>query len=167
MKVVLVIISKKDYQKKIDEVVKLLDKVGKKISYVSMNTPYRSIIISIANLGLDLDKFFFIDSSTSLVRKPEKADNCIFVSSPGNLKEIGSAFAKSLDEYKCNASIFDSLSTLLIYEKPHAVIQFVHYVTVKARTANSKVYFVVLREDMDMEFMKDLYMFADRSIELN
>jgi N-acetyl-gamma-glutamylphosphate reductase len=89
------------------------------------------------------------------------------VSSPHALTEINIAFSKSLDEKKCDSSLFDSLSTLLAHEKVHIIIQFTHNVITKVKVSNCKAVFIALKEDVNSELIKDLYMFVDKVVELS
>ncbi len=62
--------------------------------------------------------------------------------------------------------MFDSLSTLLAYEGSSSIIQFSHNVITKLRINNCKAVFITLKEDINSELIKDLYMFVDKVVEL-
>jgi len=115
----------------------------------------------------DLKKFFFIDAVTASVKTPEENDNVVFISSPRALTELNITLNKVLEVGNLDCTVFDSLSTLLVYEDQMTVIRFVHNVMAKLRTTNSKGVFTALKEDITTNLMKDLNMFADKVVELS
>ncbi|MEK6943633.1 MAG: hypothetical protein AABX00_06225 [Nanoarchaeota archaeon] len=164
--IILLMVSKEGYRKGILDVSQFLDKNSSKVCYVCVNEPYGFVSGNLAKSGIDVKKFFFIDTLTRNVQEPPHADNCIFVSSPSALTEISLAFSKALNEMHCDASIFDTLSTMLVYEKPHAIIQFVHNLLTKLRISSGKAIFVTLKDDVNSELTKDLFMFVDKVVDM-
>jgi hypothetical protein len=164
--VVLFVLTKNNYTVALVEILKALENVSKKIAYITFNQPYNSLLSNFASKKIPSSKFFFIDTVTKSVKQAAAAPNCIFVSAPNALTEISVAFSKALNEQKCDSSIFDSLSMLLVYEKAHSIIQFTHNVITKLRMGQSKGIFLALKEDATSELMKDLYMFVDKVVEM-
>ena len=141
-----------------------MDKISKRICYVTLNKPYNTIQNNIKNLGLSSDKFYFIDAITSTVGTPPLISNCSFISSPTALTDISLAFSDAL--LTCDNAIFDTISTLIVYEDINSVIKFVHNLITKIRVINKKAVFVALKEDSE-ELIKDLNMFVDIVTEMN
>jgi archaellum biogenesis ATPase FlaH len=72
-----------------------------------------------------------------------------------------------MEAKKVESILFDSLSTLLIYEKTTTVIKFVHALMAKLRSLHVGAVFIVLKEDINPDLLKNLYMFADEVIDLS
>lgn len=163
--VLLVIVPKEDYHNKLNELVGAIGNEHNKTCYVCVNQPYNFVKENIVAKNSSPDKFYFIDTLTKSVQEPKAAEDCIFVSAPNALTEISVALSKSLTEVKCDGILFDTISALLVYENPHSIIQFIHNVLTKIRIANAKAVFVALKEDVNNDLVKDLYMFVDKVLE--
>ena len=164
-KIVLVTVSKEKYVESLSvlypELVNSVDKLG----YVTINKPFNSIIDLFKKNKLDVNKLFFVDVITATVQSPPKVDNCIFVSSPSALTDLGLAFSSLLAEQNCDLVFFDTISTLLIYQDIGTVTKFIHNVVTKARVLDKRIIFLSLSEDSD-SLIKDMNMFVDKVVEL-
>ena len=165
--IILLIISKDKYHGELIEAIKAIDSYSSKICYVCINSPYSFVVDNIQKNSLKPEKFFFIDTLTKSVQAPPNVNDCIFVSAPNALTEISLALTKALNEKHCDSTLFDTISTLLVYENQHSLIQFVHNVLTKLRISKGKAVFVALKDDINSELVKDLYMFVDKVIDLD
>ncbi|HHI03929.1 MAG TPA: hypothetical protein ENL45_00085 [Candidatus Woesearchaeota archaeon] len=165
-KIILLITPKEKYHKELLNTLKVMEKGTDKTCYVCINEPYNFVVDNLKKNNIPAEKFFFIDALTAKVQTPPSVDDCIFVSAPNALTEISLAFSKAFDEKKCNGLLFDTLSTLLVYANPHSIIQFIHNVLTKLRVVSGKAVFVALKEDVNSELVKDLYMFVDKVVEV-
>jgi hypothetical protein len=165
--ILLLITSKEKYHTELIEVLKVIEKNTKKTCYVCINEPYNFVINNLKKNNIPLEKFFFIDTLTKNVQEPPSVENCIFVSAPNALTEISLAFSKALNEKHCDGTLFDTISALLVYENAHSIIQFIHNIITKLRMSTGKAAFIALKEDLNSELVKDLYMFVDKVVELN
>ncbi|MBN2422328.1 hypothetical protein JXB41_03810 [Candidatus Woesearchaeota archaeon] len=143
-----------------------IDKISNKICYVTLNKPYNTILMNIKSLNIDANKFFFVDAISATVQTPEGVDNCSFVSSPTVLTDLSLAFSEALSNKECDNAVFDTISTLVVYQDINSVIKFVHNLITKIRVLNKKSIFVALKEDSE-ELIKDLNMFVDNVVEMN
>lgn len=129
---------------------------------MNLNELYKTLIQHLKNMNLDVRKFFFIDAiSLTSDKTNTKHDNCIFVSNPNSLIELSLAITQGLNTEKPDLLIFDSLSTLLIYEKESTVTKFIHALIGKIKAAGIDAYFTALEGDSQNESIKDLSMFVD------
>ena len=121
-------------------------------------------------MNINFSKFFFIDVLTSHYRSPERAENCIFLKEPRKLNDIRAAIHESITKHSCSAVIFDTMSSLLMYEQSHDILKFTHELTVEESMQNTNKVFIILKEDMILNdsdsLIKDVEMFADRTINL-
>ena len=164
--IILLIMPKDKYVNELMGFVKELSNAVTKTLYVSFNQPYSSIISKLDKNEINKDEFFVIDTVTSSVEKPIPVDNCTFVSAPNALTEVSVAISKYLNE-GCDGAIFDSLSTLLVHDDVHPIMHFTHSIITKLRIKNDKAIFIALKEDINSELIKDLYMFMDGVIEVD
>ncbi len=163
--VALLITPNERYSEIIVDVAKQLASNYKHICYVSLNKLYDPLVKGLAANKVDVDKFFFIDCiSRGVIKTPEKIKNCEFLSGPQALTEIHISISKNLKAKKSEALLFDSLSTLLIYERETPVTRFVHGLIGALREVGSKSFLTVLEGDTKGELVKSLGMFTDRTI---
>lgn len=153
------------YSKIIIDVAKQLAGSYKHICYVSLNKLYDPLLKGLADNKVDVGKFFFIDCiSRGVMKTPEKIKNCEFLSSPQALTEMHISISKNLKAKKSEALLFDSLSTLLVYENEVLVTRFVHGLIGAVRGVGPKAFLTVLEGDTRGELVKSLGMFTDQTI---
>jgi len=165
--IVVFIIPNKEYADRLKEIVHAAIQVQKRICYVCLNKPCDTLIKNLEINEEDLKKFFFIDAITQSVKTPDEKDRVMYISSPRSLTELNVAISKVLEVGKIDCTIFDSLSTLLVYENAMTVTKFVHTIMAKLRTTTSKGIFTALKEDVTKNLMKDLNMFGDSIVDLS
>ena len=164
--VILFLLRREDYGQQLIKVLADASKQPSKICYLCINEPYSFVRSKLIKNNIPAEKFFFIDTLTKKVQSPPQADDCIFVSSPSNLTEISLALSKSYSEKNCGATLFDSISAMLIYETSHSIIQFVHNLLTKLRITGGKAYFIAIKDDINSDLVKDLHMFVDKVIDM-
>ena len=164
--IMLLIVPKEKYNPSIIDIAKSVKLNSSRVCYVCVNNPYSFVASRLSKAGLGPENFFFIDTLTKSVQEPQPVKDCIFVSAPNALTEISLAFSKAFAEMKCDSAIFDTLSAFLIYENPHTIIQFIHNILTKIKISAGKAVFVALKEDINSELVKDLYMFVDKVVEI-
>ena len=157
------------YMPKIIEVLKSIDpKI--KLCYVCVSTTYDDALSEFEFRGIKKERLFFIDTLTSHYQKHRKTKTCMFVSSPANLNEIQDTMKKAIIEKGCKIVIFDSVSKLLTYTKPHSIIRLAHKIVIE--NTKTKTIFILLKSDNipqeeNKQLIKDLAMFADKVIDLD
>ena len=165
MQVALLVVPNEQYSDIIIDVAKQLACDYKHTCYVSLNKLYDPLVKGLQVKKVDVSKFFFIDGiSKGVVRTPEKIKNCEFLPGPHSLTEMNISIAKNLKARKSEALLFDSLSTLLIYERELFVIRFVHALIGAVRGTGAKAFLTVLEGDTKTQLVKNLGMFTDRTI---
>ncbi len=159
--VMMLVIPNQNYAGSLGSVAKTMSKTFNKICYISLNKPRESLINGFKKKGVDTEKFFFIDA----VGKGTSSDDVSYVSSPKALTELNIAIIKALSGV-VDSSLFDSLSTLLIYEEPSTVIKFSHSIISAFRNKKIKAVLTCLGGDAKSDLIKDLSMFVDKVIKL-
>ncbi len=157
----LFMISNKDYDSKIRDIVSSASSSYKRICYVSINKPYSVISDSLKKQGIDIKKLFFVDCTGN----PCKTEGQVVrVSSPKALTEMSITINKVLELGRIEALIFDSLSTLLIYADPSTVVKFTHSLISSLRGKKASGVLVCVEGGKNAELVKDISMFADRVV---
>jgi hypothetical protein len=163
-KILIFLIPKKEYSKYVTEIAQASYSMLKGICFVSLNKPYQTLSPVFKGKGIKLEKLVFIDAVSTGFKKESGGARVVAVSSPKALTELNIKIRKEIG--KVSAIVFDSLSTLLVYEQPSIVIKFSHSVISLLRKSKINGIFIMLKEDMDGELSKDLSMFVDGVVEL-
>ena len=170
-KLALFLLDDKNYSDKLYNIIIQAKKQNKKICYICFTKPYADVIDNFNRERINSKDFIFVDVLSSLNYPLKPIKNCIFVPGPQNLGGIKKAIKKAVTKSECTAAIFDTISTLLIYQQPDSIIKFTHeLLTEKFQKEISKVY-VVLREkgvyrDENKKLINDLNLFADKIFEM-
>lgn len=153
--VVVLVLPNDQYTKRIVEISKYLASSYKSVCYVSLNKLFDSLIASLKSASIDQSKFLFLDGITKSANPEAKASgNCLFISS--DINELGSNISRVLAEGKCDSMLFDSISTLLVYNKSEEVSMFVKNVIGKVRGKGITAVFTALEGDTQSELLKDI-----------
>ncbi len=162
--IVLLLLPHNRYSDKIIEIAKIISLLNKKVCYVCLNKPHTTLQKDFEKNKIDVDKFFFVDCVTKNAND-KRDEYAVYVSSPKALTEISIVVKKVLETSKIESTVFDSLSTLLIYEDAHVVLRFTHSIVSVFRNLGSKGILIALKEDMKSELGKDLNMFVDKVLD--
>lgn len=160
----LMIIPSEKYNELISKVPKQLS--GKKICYITLNKTYNALKETLEKEDDEILKnIVFIDAITKSIGKAENTDDCYFVSSPQALTELSVVIYEFL-KYKFDYIIFDSLTTLLIYQKSEEpVIKFISNIANKIKTSGSKGIFYVLKTDEHKLMIQEASMIIDNTMD--
>lgn len=170
-KFLLVLLSEEQYINQLIEIVKSVEKSKNKICYVCLSKPYKDVLDDLKKNNINTKIFFFVDILSSHYEKHRSRSNCIFLKSPTDLKVIGDTIKGVIKEKNCNVVLFDTISTLLLYQSSFFILRFTHGLKTEKEQANVKKIFIVLKNDMipeqeNKEFIEDLRMFADKTLDL-
>ncbi|MCK5281918.1 MAG: hypothetical protein KAK00_00780 [Nanoarchaeota archaeon] len=162
------IMPRVNYIKNMITISKQLADSYNRICYVSLNQRYQPLKRSLIANKVDINKFNFIDGITKTsVSETGEVSNCVFVSAPDKLTELAIAIQKTINEQKSEVILFDSLSTLLLYEPVHVISRFVHSIIGPIGAANCMAIFTCSEGDMEKELLKDISMFIDEEIQFD
>jgi len=164
--IILAVTSKGNYNNSLLAIYPELAKSSIKVGYMALTKPFNTILNSIQNIGLDKNKFYFVDAITATVQSPPACDNCVFVSAPNALTDLGLAFSSLYGQHVCDLVFIDTISTLIIYQDIGPVTKFVHNLVTKSRVMNKKLVMLALKEDSE-SLIKDLNMFVDKVVNLD
>jgi len=132
----LCLIKAEKYNEGLQEILKNAAGGNTHIIYVSVNKPCTSIGALLQKFNIPDERSIIID----LASKPgaEKKRNCVHLASQKNLTELSLAISQSIYNFEGKEIllIFDSLSTLLIFNDKNVVLRFIHFIVNKLRSNN-------------------------------
>ena len=137
--------------------------------YVAVSKPYNYTLKLLKSNNIQTENIFFIDCITKgLGGEVLRTNNCVFVESPSHLTDLSVAlheFFKS--EGAPNRFLYiDSISSLMIHNKPETVMRFIHYITGKMRVFGFNGLMLALHEETDQRLISELGQFCDKMIHL-
>lgn len=167
-KTYLVVSSAEKLHENIDEIVNFFVKEQNKVCiYVCINKPCETIKTDlIKERKLNEKKFYFIDCISKAVSQPVEEANSLFVQNPSDLTGISVAI-KQLSQLAGDDGVivFDSLRTLLIYNKVEKISAFVRSINSIAAKYEVKVVFMTTTSKEKI-LLNKITNFIDKEIEL-
>jgi len=149
-----------------------VNKKGSSTVYVTIAKPYKTILNTLKKNNINTDNLFFIDCATSPITEGEeikRVGNVIFCS-PQLLTNLSIALTNALQGLpKSNKRIliFDTVSTLMLYNKAIIVTRFMHILTEKLRRWDIKSIIFILEEETDKKTMSQICQFCDKCVKIN
>ena len=138
----------------------------KRICYVTLNKTFNSLKDLFRKEDINLKNIIFIDAITTSLSKAENIDECYFVSSPQALTELSIVITEFM-QYKFDYIIFDSLSTLLIYQKSEEpAIKFISNIVNKIKASGCKGIFYALDIKKHKSMIEESFMAMDKILYL-
>ncbi len=160
--VVIAFVPQSGYTKTVMDMSKDLASLFGNTCYISLNRSYDVIRKDMEKSGIDPEKFTFIDC----VGKAPDTGKLLHVSSPKALTELSITTNKTISNGKIECALFDSISTIIIYEEPSMVTKFAHSLISSFRSKGVKVLFTCQGSDAETPVIKDLSMFVDSTVNL-
>ncbi len=168
--VALATVDAKNYQQANIEMIHYLTAIdGTPGVYVTLNKPFPTMEALFKKAAIDTDMIIFIDAVTKTTGgNIEKTNKCLFIGSPENLSDISLAMDQAVRAIPGEKKFlfFDSLSTLLIYNKSSTVAKFIHFLSGKMRMWRVKGIIISLEKESDKELLSELSQFCDIRLEL-
>ncbi len=163
----LVIVPDEDYSGRLYDIIKEAESVAAKTLYVSLNKTYQSLKSNFSDKGIDTGKFCFIDSITATIISPKPVDDCTFLTSAEDVKQLYAAIIKIVKEQNVEMLIFDSLSCLTTYTNTNEIDHFVANLLAALSLLNCPAAFTCLKSDDHVPLVQHIKMKVDKTIELN
>ncbi len=164
--ILLITVDSKNYQKTVIDVVKfLVSEQNIPGVYVTLNKPYEIMQRTMNSNGIDTRLVIFIDATSRAEAK--KVDNCLYIGSPEKLSDMSVAMDQAIKALPGDKFlIFDSLNTLLIFNKPATVARFIHFLTGKMREWKIKGIVVTLEKETEPALLDEITQFADARVDV-
>jgi|SRR3989344_5023548 len=168
--IALATVDAKNYQKTNLDIIKHLTQ-NENIPgvYVTLNKPHAVLKKLFDKANIDSRLIIFIDAVTQIdSSEVKRKDNCLLIGNPENLSDISIAMDQAVRAIKGKEKFlfFDSLSTLLVYNKAATVARFIHFLATKMRSWQVKGIIISLRKESDKELINELSQIVDVLIDL-
>lgn len=137
--------------------------------YVTLNKPFARILELLTQSNVETDMIIFIDAVTKTAGgSVEKTHQCLYIGNPENLSDISMAMDQAVQALpgKEKFLFFDSLDTLLLYNKSATVAKFIHFLAGKMRAWKVRGIIISLSKDSNKELIDDLVQFCDITMEM-
>ena len=137
--------------------------------YVTLNKPFATMEVILKRANINIEMIIFIDAVTRTTGGSiEKTQKCLFIGSPENLSDISLAMDQAVRAIPGEKKFlfFDSLNTLLIYNKSGTVAKFIHFLSGKMRLWRVKGIIISLERESDKELLSELSQFCDIRLDL-
>lgn len=164
----LVVVDPKTCQTANEDIIKLLvnDQVTPGV-YVTLNKPAEVLEKKFQKDSIDTRLIIFIDCfSRTGDDQIRREKNILYIGSPERLSDISVSIDQAINAIPSDKKfiVFDSLSTLLIYNKSGTVARFVHFLSTKMRTLKVKGIILSMEKEQEKDLLNDLSQFCDARI---
>ncbi|MFB6179928.1 MAG: hypothetical protein ABEI77_09425, partial [Halorientalis sp.] len=135
--------------------------------YVSVAKPSRTIDRAFESSGAKTQNIFYIDCATALTGLSVKRANNVVYLKPSALTDISISLKSAVGEVPADREgilVFDTLSTLMIYNDTDVVSKFAHALMSNVRQWPIKAVVFTIDEEMDDVVKSRLTQFSDQTI---
>ena len=160
----LMVLHKDTYAESLIEIIHLLK--GKKVCYITLNKTAESIHKTLQSNKINTKNVFFIDAVSEGINVDHDQDYIVTVSSPAALTELSIAISEAIKSKYFDVFVFDSLSTLNIYDKHEAVEIFTFEIMNRIKSEAENGIFTCLEADLNSELIKNCFMHIDKVLRL-
>ncbi|MFH0861305.1 MAG: tetratricopeptide repeat protein [Candidatus Altiarchaeota archaeon] len=137
--------------------------------YLTFNKPYSSLKDAMGENGITADDLYFIDCISTMAGKTtDGGENVVFIENPASLEEISMHVDRMLSKVKSGRKflMFDSLSSLLIYNESKPVEEMAHFIINKLRIDKISALILATSDDSNKPVVKTVLSSCDRGVEL-
>jgi len=160
--VVLFVSPPDKYKDFFEKIVAIYLKSKNKLCIVSLNKSYVNIFEDLKKKNINPNNILFIDCVSKEKGGVEEKDNVFYVSSPKAFTELSILIKETL-KAGVDDVVFDSLSTLLISRDSGIVIKFVRDLINFAKNNKKRVFFTLLKDDLENKAVKEVQMLMDKT----
>ena len=141
---------------------------GNTLCYVCLTRTHEDVSADLAKRGISQEKIVFLDSISTECRI-DKTGKCINEACMNDLSRMRTKLREIFDSHNCTAVLFDSISSLLVYQTKHDIIKFTHELVSDESNRDIGKIFLVLKESgmygQDINrLIDDMIFFADKTV---
>jgi len=135
------------------------------VVYVTVNKPFSTLIEHFQKEKINTNKIFIVDAISP---HEIRTQNAVFIKSPKELTNISITTTSTLEKLKtAKILIFDSISTLLVYNKFDVVKDFIHFISNKMKELKVTFVMTCIKEMSDKKTISELRAFVDDVVEVD
>jgi archaellum biogenesis ATPase FlaH len=137
------------------------------ILYITFNQSASKIISELSAKGIDATKVFVIDMvSKDKGYEISSAENISDFDSPTQLTDLLLALEEKMSSKEKPSLMFDSISTLLVYNDKESAQKFLHSLVAKVHKADSRIVLLASNDSATKDAFSTISQFCDRFYEL-
>jgi len=158
----MVLVMGKEYYKSLLKLNRELSEANAGICYVTFAKPAHSLLEEFGKNGIKTGNFHFIDCIGRQANTCKDGEGCSCISAPDEMREIGGVIMDVLDSGKYSLLIFDSISSMLLYNDPLKTVRFLNNLMIVLEEKRTKGLFRIMKNDVDKPPITEIVLFADR-----
>jgi len=145
----------------------MTDRNNSKGIIVSANRPYTNLMNIYRKNEIDISKMFVLDCISKNQNVEINANNVIFLDNVSALTDISLSINERLNGSKEKKFIFfDSITTMLMHNKPYIFARFVHNVLTKMRLKGVGGILISLQDTGNKEIRAEIAQLCDKVIKI-
>jgi hypothetical protein len=135
---------------------------------VSANRPYSNLVSIYNKNGIDLSKLFILDCVSKNLNGEVEASNVLFLENLSSLTDISLSISEHLNRGQGGKRFvfFDSVTTMLIHNKPYVFARFVHNILTRMRLRGVGGVLVSLKDKTNKEIRAEITQLCDKVIQI-
>lgn len=135
--------------------------------YISLNRKADELRKELLEKKVDSKDILFIDGLSEIVdEEADKTKNTLFISSPSEISALEEKIILAMEKQKKGFIIFDSLTTLLVYNEAETVEKFVHKLSAKIKESDFESVFLIV-DSANERVLSTISQFFDKVIDLS
>jgi len=148
--------------------VKLLSNQSDKCIIVSANRPYTNLVNHYIRNEIDINKIFIIDCISKNLNKVENLNNVVFIKNLSALTDISISIDEKLNNLSQGKKFicFDSITTMLIHNKPYIFARFIHNILTKMRIKGVGGVLISIQDNSNRDIRAQIAQLCDKVIKL-
>jgi archaellum biogenesis ATPase FlaH len=134
------------------------------VVYVTVNKPFSYLVEGFQKAKININKIFIIDAVSP---REVRGGNAVFIGSPRELTNISITTTSAIKKLKAaKILIFDSISTLLVYNEFKVVKDFIRFISNEMKSLKVTFVMTCIKEMTDKKTIAELRAFVDDIIEI-
>lgn len=144
--------------------VELVKEWGMEGILVSANKPYMTIKEHMQQNGI-LDKLKYLDCASKFIGANPQGENLVLLNNPADLVGLTIGIQKCIRNFsKKNFLLFDSLTSLLIYNTSKNLTRFAHKLGLMLKSKGVTTFFLMVDQENTKEMLMFLSTIADKIV---
>jgi len=137
---------------------------------ISANRPYSNLVSIYNKNNIDLSKMFILDCISKNLNGQIDAPNVHFIENLSSLTDIALSVNERINQLRDDGIkkfvFFDSITTMLIHNKPYVFARFVHSILTKMRLRGVGGLLISLEDKTNKEIRAEIAQLCDKVIKI-
>jgi hypothetical protein len=148
-------------------VMKYFSKKNDKGIIISANRPYLNLLSVFKKNKIEASKLVILDGLSKSQNADEPAENVVFIDNLSALTDISLAVDEHINHTQNSKFLFvDSLTTMLIHNKPIVLARFIHNILTKMRLKGVGGVIISLKDNSNPDVRADIAQLCDKVLRI-